>query len=176
MCATRTDRQEAVLFRSYLVPEEDYTASAPYLEPTLDIGFDDISIGDAARVTSSAPTYLEPKIVHDVKFWDGGMLNNNPIYQVWDARDDVGRPVACVLSLGCSYPSKTVYGIFPLINILTRATSYITNTESKHRDFERMIRRANVKLKQSEKIQYFRLNVPTGNESLNLDDWKKCRD
>lgn len=188
MCATRTDREEAVLFRSYRVQVADETASPSqdqnatnnrrdcnpdYIEPELDIGFDDISIGDAARATSSAPTYFEPKVIHEVKFWDGGMLNNNPIDQVWNARDDIGKPATFVLSLGCSYPLKRAYSALPLLNLISQATSYITNTEAKHRDFERMIQRRNLKLKQNEKIQYFRLNVPTGRESLNLDDWKK---
>uniref|UniRef100_A0A093VLB7 PNPLA domain-containing protein n=1 Tax=Talaromyces marneffei PM1 TaxID=1077442 RepID=A0A093VLB7_TALMA len=51
------------------------------------------SIIDAALATSAAPLYLPPVKVNGIDFWDDGLLNNNPIDQVWSARHDLApRP------------------------------------------------------------------------------------
>jgi predicted acylesterase/phospholipase RssA len=73
----------------------------------------DITIKQATRATSAAPSYFPPatmgKNPGEPQFWDGGLLNNNPIDQLWRARLDlVGSldpppKVACVLSLGTSW-------------------------------------------------------------------------
>lgn len=39
-----------------------------YSEPPLIVGFDDISVGEACRATSSAPTYFEDIVIKGVKF------------------------------------------------------------------------------------------------------------
>lgn len=71
MCATSIDRECAELFRSY-DPPSDVT----------DTKFADITVKEAALATSAAPTYLPKVKIMNEKFWDGGLLNNNPINQV----------------------------------------------------------------------------------------------
>ena len=77
-------------------------------------GIEQITIKVATRATSAAPTYFPPVTMNGAKsgvsqFWDGGLLNNNPIDQLWRARLDLVGPedpppkVACVLSLGTSW-------------------------------------------------------------------------
>jgi hypothetical protein len=59
------------------------------------------------------------------------------------------------------------------LNTISQAVSFATNTEAKHRDFERNIRRMNERLPSSEQTKYFRFNAPTGTEIFNLDDWQR---
>ena len=117
-------------------------------------GIENISIKIATRATSAAPTYFPVVKIFAAKtgvteFWDGGLLNNNPIDQVWRARLDlVGATepppkVACILSLGTSWSavdapsvlSKYDYIInfftkpykVPIVNISVSLPALITN-------------------------------------------------
>lgn len=136
------------------------------------VGFEDITIWEAARATSAAPTYFPEMKFKGVTFWDGGLLNNNPIDQLWDARFDA-EPVRCILSLGASRPTKTVVGPFALVNEIKQITGFLTDPEPKHKDFERMIRRMNTKRPDYKQIQYFRLNASTKSDSIDLSDYRK---
>jgi hypothetical protein len=68
------------------------------------------------------------------------------------------------------YPKKAgrgfwlnvLFKLFSPLETLAQASSYITNTEAKHRDFERQIERENLRLNAADTIQYFRLNIPAG--------------
>jgi len=139
------------------------------------VGFEDITIWEAARATSAAPTYFPEMKFKGVTFWDGGLLNNNPIDQLWNARFDA-EPVRCILSLGASQPTKTVLGPFALVNKIKQIAGFLTDCEPKHKDFERMIRRMNTKRPDYEQIQYFRLNASTGSESIDLSDYRRIGD
>ena len=80
MCATVADKGETVLFRSYRLPGD----SRPQSETAQNIDHDNITIKEACRATSAAPTYLPPLKVPGrdrtmITFWDGGLLNNNPV-------------------------------------------------------------------------------------------------
>ena len=188
MCATRTDLGEAALLRSYTngnvedSPAEEvdvkesnevYKRQHPAVKTA--VGFEDITIWEAARATSAAPTYFPEMKFKGVTFWDGGLLNNNPIDQLWNARFDA-EPVRCILSLGASRPTKTVLGPFALVNKIKQIAGFLTDCEPKHQDFERMIRRMNTKRPDYEQIQYFRLNASTGSESIDLSDYRKVDD
>ncbi|KPI42375.1 Calcium-independent phospholipase A2-gamma [Cyphellophora attinorum] len=85
MCATVADKGETMLFRSYAVPPD----SKPQSETAKSINHASITIKQACRATSAAPTYLPPMDIGGVEYWDGGLLNNNPVDQVWDARFDL---------------------------------------------------------------------------------------
>jgi predicted patatin/cPLA2 family phospholipase len=190
MCATRTDLREVAILRSYSSsddvedgpPEESdakesnevYKKQHPTVKAA--IGFEDITIWEAARATSAAPTYFPEMKFKGVTFWDGGLLNNNPIDQLWDARFDAEMQVKCILSLGASRPTRTVLGPFALVNKIKQITGFLTDCEPKHKDFERMIRRMNTRLPDYEQIQYFRLNASTENESIDLSDYRKIGD
>ncbi|KAH8669337.1 acyl transferase/acyl hydrolase/lysophospholipase, partial [Ilyonectria robusta] len=163
MCATSITHERAELFRSYEPPQG------------VEDRFQGITVRDAALATSAAPTYLPKVKIGNEEFWDGGLLNNNPINQVWDARYDAapntaGEPdIYCVVSIGTGRvkgPVQQPGGGF--INTVSTAISYTTNTEAKHQDFKRMIDR---RRRGGVDIHYFRFDVELEKE-INLDDWQ----
>jgi len=126
-----------------------------------------ISIKDAVRATSAAPTYFPEKVMDDYRFWDGGLLNNNPIDQVWAARNELDdRPVTCLLSVGASY-ADNLGRETNLLKIGLAVTEYATNTESKHKDFEGKWK--SMQTSGYPSFLYARLNVPTGHDKIAMD-------
>lgn len=199
MCSTLAAKGESILFRNYTLSEQ--AGAAPVSTKARLADFSDISIMDAAKATSAAPTYLpEVKLTREVdaqdtvfRFWDGGLLNNNPVHQVWDNRYDLDEspkqnqtPVTtCVVSIGCGWsdPKPPPSGLFArtrrFVGAMLSGLEYATNTEAKHRDFERNVRRINQRLSGdpgdtvNEKTAYFRFNTPTFKEDFNLDDYQQ---
>lgn len=170
MCSTLVDRGETILFRSYKPPSDG--------EPLRSgANFSDVSINDASRATSAAPTYLPEMIIKGFRFWDGGLLNNNPVDQVWDARFDLAKApnqtpiVSCVVSIGTSWSTKKRGSGF--FNTISQTVSFATNTEAKQRDFAHNINRMNLRAKPDEQTEYYRFNAPTGDKDFNLDDWQQ---
>jgi hypothetical protein len=182
----------------------------------------DLNIKDACRATSAAPTYfpqLEVPVSKSGKdkvvFWDGGLLNNNPIDQVWRARLDLvsettkAPQVGCVLSIGTSWcsadppslvdmfmPEKsTKEGVFatiwngfvsafrvtatkisdwiPVLDPVAKMIPFLTNTEAKHLDFSRYMKRLRSRQDPDSKTAYFRFNTPTGKVYIDLSDHTK---
>lgn len=178
LCSTLVNKGETILFRSYTPPPDGTPVSGIVRDDNF---FKDITIVDAARATSAAPTYLPEMDIKGQRFWDGGLLNNNPIDQVWDARYDLATSdtetpiVSCVLSIGTSWTNVTPVSsnfLKRFLNTVSQTISFLTNTEAKHRDFERNIRRINERLPPDQRTAYFRFNVHT-DESMGLDDWQK---
>jgi hypothetical protein len=105
------ERHETILLRSYKFSENAAPVSAMGKSIYDSHSFGTVTIKEAARATSAAPTYFPAETLDGTKaiFWDGGLLNNNPIDQLWRARldlvsDDEPAPkVACVLSIGTSW-------------------------------------------------------------------------
>ncbi|KEY68262.1 hypothetical protein S7711_07017, partial [Stachybotrys chartarum IBT 7711] len=162
MCATSATHECAELFRSYTPPR------------SVQDKFPGISVRDAALATSAAPTYLPKVKIGNEEFWDGGLLNNNPINQVWDARHEIkpssqSEPnVSCIISIGCGRVKRPVRQPGGFLNTVSAAISYTTNTEAKHQDFMRTIdthRRGGID------TRYFRFNVEL-DEEIKLDDWQ----
>jgi hypothetical protein len=124
MCSTLRGRGESVLLRSYDMPVNADPVSQEGDALKKSGGIEKITIKTAARATSAAPTYFPPASWYGGKdqgrseFWDGGLLNNNPIDQLWRARLDLVGPldpppkVACVLSLGTSWSDAKEPGFF----------------------------------------------------------------
>jgi predicted acylesterase/phospholipase RssA len=180
MCATLTDKGESVLFRSFSPYSDAEPVSSVAKQAYQDGTLGDISISYAARATSAAPTYLPEVDYKGLRFWDGGLLNNNPIHQLWAARYDTtdsetapAPVVGCILSLGTSWSEKPPSSIFRFINTVTTATSFMTNTEAKHRDFERELNRLRKREPENKATKYFRFNTPTGKVTFNLDDYQQ---
>ena len=117
-------------------------------------------------------------IINGVTFWDGGLLNNNPVAQVWQSRHDANTefdsttPVSCVVSIGATYADLPSWNPFPKLALLKQASGYLTNTEARHHDFQRFVQDQNFRHKER-KLLYFRFNAPTGSESVSLDDVNK---
>ena len=186
MCTTLTERGESILLRSYKWPEGATPVTDDAKEAVQSGLLEQMSISVGARATSAAPTYL-PEVNYPegkdgtspkLTFWDGGLLNNNPIDQLWRARYDLVKPkdpappVSCVLSLGTSWSTAKSWSPFRLINTVTTAAAFLTNTESKHVDFQRFINRITGRPGSGENIKYFRFNTPTNKETFNMDDAK----
>ena len=187
------DKGETILFRSYQPPED----AAPVSEAAKRADFSDVTILEAARATSAAPTYIPPMSIErmattpgsDAKptkfvFWDGGVLNNNPIDQVWDARYDLADDpaqtpvVRCVVSIGTSYadPKPASSGFIQrFVYTISQTLSFVTNSEAKHRDFARKIYRMNQRLPEEKRTRYLRFNVPTHEKEFPMDDWHKMQ-
>jgi predicted acylesterase/phospholipase RssA len=179
MCATLADKGESILLRNYDPP----FPALPVSTGAGDLICNAITIKEAARATSAAPTYLKQATIQGLDFWDGGLLNNNPILQAWDNRDDlVDRDTAspritCIVSLGTSHKEynekrRVGTGIQRFLNTITKTVAFVTNTEAKHRDFDRNIRQHN-KRRPADKIGYFRFNASTGDDNIDLGDYLK---
>ena len=98
--AIDTDPAQPFLFRSYQL-------SAEAEQRTLLKGSCDMPVYQAARATSSAPTYYEPEEINGNRYVDGGISANNPVLvalaeaaTLWPS-----RPVECVVSLGTGVPT-----------------------------------------------------------------------
>ncbi|KAK5214220.1 hypothetical protein LTR47_004556 [Exophiala xenobiotica] len=177
MCATLADKGESILLRNYAPP----FPPLPVTAGAQDLDFNTITIKEAARATSAAPTYLKEVDIQGLKFWDGGLLNNNPIDQVWDNRGDlVSREaknprIKCIVSLGTTHPEhessiRPGRGISRFFNTITKTVAFATNTEAKHRDFDRNMRQHN-RRRPEKQTAYFRFNAPTDHEQIDLGDY-----
>ena len=177
MCATLADKGESILLRNYDPP----FPALPVSTGARDLDVNTVTIKEAARATSAAPTYLKEAKIQGLDFWDGGLLNNNPIVQVWDTRDDlVPRDakiprIKCIVSLGTSHTEYSIdrrvsSGIQRFLNTVTKTVAFVTNTEAKHRDFDRNIRQLN-RRRQAQATSYFRFNATTGQENIDLGDY-----
>jgi hypothetical protein len=197
-CTTAQNKAESVLFRTYkgdAVEKKFYTTSV-----TNDImrdNSDSITISLAARATSAAPTFfpevkfpeqkpnqpaLNPK-TQQLIFWDGGLLNNNPIDQLWYARYELVHPtdpppaISCVISLGTGWlkapsPSDST---FRLVGVATGVMDFATNTNAKSRDFTRHMNQLKRRPEHS-KSRYVRLQPDLGADRIGLADYTRMAD
>ncbi|UKZ73316.1 hypothetical protein TrVFT333_000961 [Trichoderma virens FT-333] len=170
------DKSESVLFKSYKPPEDAGSSE-----------FENVSIADAACATSAAPTFLPHVAIDGVDFWDGALINNNPIHQVWEARYDLAPPlpsdedqvaeeptVSCIVSIGTGYHTEA--GELPenILNTIATVMSYSTNTRAKDRDFRRGLGRLNRRRPKDKRTKYFRFDAFI-REEVNIDDWQKMK-
>lgn len=181
MCATLADRGESILLRNY----SPAFAPVPISTGASDLDFSKITIKEAARATSAAPTYLKQATIQGLNFWDGGLLNNNPIDQAWDNRYDLvdeeerSPRIKCIVSLGTTHPeykkASNKNFIAKFFNTLSKTVAFATNTEAKHRDFERNMqqynRRRQARGKPERQTLYYRFNASTGAQSVSLADY-----
>lgn len=168
----------------------------------------ELTISLAARATSAAPTFFpevkHPKLetliasdkkskapINDVKtlaiqrqlvFWDGGLLNNNPIDQLWYARyelvqhNDPVPPISCVISLGTGYieSDSPASSWFHLTGVASVVMDFSTNTNAKSKDFTRHFIRLKARDEHS-KSQYVRFS-PKLVDKIGLADYTRMRD
>ncbi|KDN60568.1 hypothetical protein CSUB01_11284 [Colletotrichum sublineola] len=144
-----------------------------------------ITISIATRATSAAPTYF-PEIKwpegqkETLTFWDGGLLNNNPVDQLWYSRYDLVQPgepdpeISCVISLGTGWikaDSPSNYW-FNITGVLSTVVIFSTNTNAKAKDFTRHMTTLNNSEKYA-KTKYVRFNPSLKNENIGLADYHK---
>jgi len=147
-------------------------------------GQDQATIGLAACATSAPPSYF-PEVKWTVgktefTFWDGGLLNNNPIDQLWYSRYDLVQPtepapkVSCVISLGTGYaqPGSAKSIRLRLLGMASSVIGFATNTEAKGKDFSRHMTNLN-RRDEFKKTKYLRFNPPLGLNEIGLGDYTR---
>jgi len=153
----RQDNEETVLFRDHPIPDDAPSGEEPV----------NCTILEAARATSAAPFYFPTAKVGGIKYFDGGLENNNPIDKVWVERAPV-RP-NCVLSLGTGMfkasPRKRFVPGF--MDKTAKILSNLTNVQDRHKNFARNMAKEN--------IAYFRFD-PKLEVKINLDDHAKMHE
>ncbi|KAJ3543037.1 hypothetical protein NM208_g3787 [Fusarium decemcellulare] len=127
-----------------------------------------VTISLAARATSAAPTYFpevifpegtpKSKDAERLLFWDGGLLNNNPIDQL--------------LGTGYTKPDSPSESWFQLVGVAAEVMDFSTNTNAKAKDFTRHMTTLNLRGEHKE-TKYVRLNQSLGKSQIGLADYDK---
>ena len=155
LCALKKDDNSAVRFRAYPGPDGITTP------------FANCKIWEAARATSAAPFYFPSAVVEGVKFWDGGLANNNPVLEVLAERSQLypQRPVNCMISLGTGFsehkPSKSTLAV---LGKGKRVLNNVTNVNINHERAREQLR--------TDGVPYFRFNPSTAEDEIGLADYK----
>jgi patatin-like phospholipase/acyl hydrolase len=182
-CTTAQNRAESMLMRSYK-DSTVYTKSKAN-DAILKHG-NKLTISIAARATSAAPTFFPevkfPEEKPELVFWDGGLLNNNPIDQLWYTRfelvepSDPAPPISCVISLGTGYvsPGKAKGSWIKVVGIASKVMDFATNTNAKGKDFSRHMKHLNAR-EEHKDTKYIRFN-PYLKEEIGLDDYTRMED
>lgn len=174
--------------KSYL--PGDSPAVKSIVNDAVKAGGKDITIEMAALATSAAPTFF-PQVKWEVPgqrpltFWDGGLLNNSPIDQVWYNRFELVGPaedepdVSCLISLGTGYvrpggspmaDSGFIPG-FHLLGTVQAVVGFATNANARGKDFSRHYSTLLKTRRKYERMKYFRFNPNLGSEKIGLEDY-----
>jgi hypothetical protein len=151
----KKDDNSAVRFRAY-PPPEGATAA-----------FQKCKIWEAARATAAAPFYFPTAVVEGVKFWDGGLANNNPVLEVLSERllAYPGRKINCVISLGTGFSEcKPTKSVFTAVGKGKQVLKNVTNVNINHERAEEQLK--------AENVSYFRFNPSTAEDKIGLADYK----
>lgn len=174
VCTTVINKAETALLRSY---HNDTAYTDEDVNKAVKIKQNDISIKLAVKATSAAPTYFPQVEWEGLVFWDGGLLNNNPVDRLWCARyDTVGPresepPISCVLSLGTGHTKPSLPSSwFQLVGDVNSMVALATNTKAKDKDFSRHMSNLNQR-PGYENTKYIRFDPSLGNHSIDLADY-----
>ncbi|KAI8237865.1 Calcium-independent phospholipase A2-gamma [Colletotrichum sp. SAR 10_86] len=182
ICTTAQDRAETALMKTYK-DNNNYVSSVA--NDIMKEHRDKITICLATRATSAAPTYFpEVKWPEGAKrqltFWDGGLLNNNPIDQLWNSRYDLVQPgepepkISCVISLGTGWEraDSPKDSLLKITGVLSTVMAFSTNTNAKAKDFSRHISMLNQRAEHAD-TKYIRFNPSLGRNKIGLADYNK---
>ncbi|RSL83724.1 hypothetical protein CEP51_004333 [Fusarium floridanum] len=189
-CTTAQNRAETVLLRTY---KDNNIHCSSKTNDTMALHQDKVTISLATRATSAAPTYF-PEVTfpegtpkskdHErLVFWDGGLLNNNPIDQLWYSRYELTQPhepppaISCVISLGTGYtkPDSPSESWFQLVGVAAEVMEFSTNTNAKAKDFTRHMTTLNLRGEHKD-TKYVRLNPSLGKSEIGLADYTKMKE
>ncbi|KAG0032820.1 hypothetical protein BGZ82_006375 [Podila clonocystis] len=182
VCTTVQNKMETALLRSYV---KSTVLPLSGLNDIVQLNQNIVSISLAVKATSAAPTYFpevswEPVGVEgDLIFWDGGLLNNNPIDRLWCERHDVVAPdaseppISCVISLGTGHkkPGSKPSLWFRLIGIASSVMSFATTTNAKDKNFESHMLDLNGR-PEHKKTKYIRFDPPLEHD-IGLTDYRR---
>ncbi len=140
LCTTVKNKMETALLRSYV---KSINFPLHNIIGYLKQEKDNITIKLAVKATSAAPTYFPEVRYKGLVFWDGGLLNNNPIDQLWYERHDLTKPaespprVSCVISLGTGHkkPGDKPSLWFKVIGVASSVMAFATTTHAKDKKF-----------------------------------------
>jgi Patatin-like phospholipase len=155
LCALKKEDNSAVRFRAYPIPGGGTTP------------FGQCKIWEAARATSAAPFYFPTAVVNGVKFWDGGLANNNPVLEVLGERSQLfpQRPINCLISLGTGFSErKPTKSALAVLGKGKRVLKNVTNVNINHERAREQTANDNV--------PYFRFNPSTAEDEIGLADYK----
>ncbi|KAF3034823.1 hypothetical protein E8E11_000639 [Didymella keratinophila] len=136
---------------------------------------DHVTIWQAARATSAAPTFFDPVFIGppDMKeaFQDGGTGANNPINYLWNQAKDFWQPkgaleaeIQCLVSIGTGEPPLVPFGD-SLVEVFATLKNMATDTETTAETF-RVAHNSDLVSSQ----RYFRFNVRRGLENVGLEE------
>ena len=102
--------------------------------------------------------------MNGVKYWDGGVENNNPINEVFT--ENGGNRVKCCVSLGTGMSErKENKGFIPVFGRVKRLAKILTQTETNHKRYKERLA--------TEGVPYFRFNPTTKQDDIGLDEYKR---
>lgn len=181
LCTTAQNRAETVLMKSYST--DDTLLVDSIVNKTVREGRSEMTIDLATRATSAAPTFFPEVKWKKLTFWDGGLLNNNPVDQVWASRFELVEPaddeppVSCLISLGCGYntPGKSPASSWlQLTGTVGAVIDFATNTEAKGKDFSRHVSTLKTRQRYA-KMRYVRLQPYLAKEDIGLADYTRMK-
>lgn len=133
----------------------------------------DVTIWQALRATSAAPTFFEPINIGEEDFIDGGLGCNNPVKEVVNEASRLWkgqRTIGCIVSVGTGKPGviglrkpDRFQQLLP-VNLIKVMQRIATDCEANHQDMRR-----NPFLEH----KYFRFNVEQGMQGMSLDEWQR---
>ncbi|KAK5051392.1 hypothetical protein LTR84_003044 [Exophiala bonariae] len=158
LCALKKGDNTAVRFRAY--PTQGSGSDA----------FQQCRIWEAARATSAAPFYFPTAEVAGVKFWDGGLANNNPVLEVLGEKSRMfpGMSINCLISLGTGFSErKPTKSILPVLGKGKRILGNVTNVHINDARAAEQTATPNAADR-----YYFRFNPSTSEDEIGLADHK----
>lgn len=179
LCTTAQNRAETVLMKSYST--DDAILSESIVNRTVRESRHEMTIDLATRATSAAPTFFPEVKWKGLTFWDGGLLNNNPVDRVWATRFELVGPaddepaVSCLISIGCGYntPGKSPASSWlQLTGTVGTVIDFATNTEAKGKDFSRHVSTLKTRQRYA-KMRYVRLQPNLAKEDIGLADYTR---
>jgi predicted acylesterase/phospholipase RssA len=122
-------------------------------------------IWEACRATSAAPLYFPPIDINGHTYYDGGVISNNPIKDVYEEAEAEGleNGVQAIVSIGTGKPLQLNPGR-SAYDTLSYAVKRMTGTESDHLEFSK---------RPEAKDTYFRFNEEYELHKINMADWKQ---
>ena len=136
----------------------------------------DVPIWQVARATSAAPTYFKPVEIDNIEYLDGGFGANNPClemyYEVRKMNNNAQKSAKFILSVGTGRNKSDSRfkggGLSRYWNYIIFARKWASESESTH---EEMTKKRD-DLQESDRFDYYRLNVESGLNLMKLDEWR----